>query len=254
MKALSSINLSYGLLNIPIKVYPLRDSKSDSISFSSLSDCCKKETGLKRYCKNCLMALAWKTDLKGYKIGKEFIELSKAELETIERLDNGIEIIYFIKNASLLSALLDKPYFLEPTANFKLYSLFNSLFAQQNISAICRFVMKGNEHFGVLRHDKNGLLLQIIEKITDLTIEYKKADYSEAESKQLKEIIESNIKDFDFSLLKNLYVEKVKRLIEAKSEGKTIDITATTTERLEEANLLDTLKAMSKQKIVKEVD
>lgn len=250
MKALTSLNLSFGMLNMPVRVYSMRDTKADSISFASLSPCCHKETGLQRYCKDCQNKLAWKTDLKGYKIGKEFVELTKDELATIERLDNGIEIIHYTDMSSIEQNFLDKPYFIEATGNFKLYSLFSFLFAQNNICAVAKATMKGNEHFAVLRHDKRGLVLQFIEKVTDIDISVKKGSYSEQEEKMLNTLINGSMKEFDFSSLHNTYVEKVRHLIEQKADGKTIDITAkTSTEMLDESNLLETMKAMTKQKI-----
>jgi|SRR3990167_439869 len=253
MKALSSISVNFGLLNMPVKVYPMRN-KEDTLSFSGLSNCCHFETGLKRYCKSCVKDLSWKTELKGYKISKNtYIELNKDELESIERLHNGIEILYFSKVADIPLPLLSNPYFLEPTANYKLYFLLNSVFAELSIIAVCRAVMKGYEHFAVLRHSKKGLELQFIEKITDLTIDLKKAEYSKDEEKQLKEIIKENIKNFDFSELKPIYINKVKELIQAKAEGREIKINPVETKELKEANLLNALNSMRKKKIKIEV-
>src|SRR3990167_5145457 len=225
MKALSSISVNFGLLNMPVKVYPMRN-KEDTLSFSGLSNCCHFETGLKRYCKSCVKDLSWKTELKGYKISKNtYIELNKDELESIERLDNGIEILYFSKVADIPLPLLSNPYFLEPTANYKLYFLLNSVFAELSIIAVCRAVMKGYEHFAVLRHSKKGLELQFIEKI----------------------------KNFDFSELKPIYINKVKELIQAKAEGREIKINPVETKELKEANLLNALNSMRKKKIKIEV-
>ena len=254
VKSLTSINLSFGLLNIPIKVYPMRDSKSDSVDFVGLSNCCHSETGLKRYCKDCQNQLEWKTDLKGYKIGKEYIQLTKAELETIERLDNGIEILHFA-NANVPLVILDKPYLIEPTSNYKLYNLFVNLFAELNIIAVCRNVVKGYEHFSILRHNKDYLELQHIERVSDLSISTKDIKFSTDEKKQLKAVIETNLKDFSFAELQPVYVSRVKELIEQKAQGNTIQIREpTATSELQEKNLLDTLKLMSKQAIKKEVE
>jgi len=249
MKALSSINLFYGLLNIPIKVYPMRDSKSDSVDFVGLSDCCKTETGLKRYCKGCISQLQWKTDLKGYKIGKEYIQITKSELETIERLENGVEVLYFTSANEISLSILDKPYLIEPTSNYKLYNLFVNLFAELNIIAVCRTVIKGNEHFSILRHNKDYLELQHIERVNDLAINTKDVKFSADEKKQMKAVIEINLKDFSFAELKPIYVSKVKELIEQKAQGNTIEIREPTiASELQEKNLLDTLKMMRKEK------
>lgn len=252
MKALTSLNLSFGLLTLPLRIYPIRDSNADNIDFVGLSNCCHSVLKAKKFCSVCSKETSWRSDLKGYKIGKQYIELTKEELETIEKLENGIEILYF-SCGSLPLAIFDKPYFLEPTANYKLYDLLNNLFAELNLVAVCRSVVKGNEHFAVLRHDKKGLILQYIERVTDLNIEYKKVDYSKAEYLQLKQIIEQNLKEFDFNELKNSYADKVKKLIEQKAEGKTIDITKIETKELQESNLLEQLKAMTKQKVEKVV-
>lgn len=228
----------------------MRDSKSDSVDFTSLSNCCHSETGLKRYCKECQSQLEWKTDLKGYKIGKEYIELTKAELETIEKLDNGVEILHFANANEVSLSVLDKPYLIEPTSNYKLYNLFVNLFAELNIIAVCRNVVKGYEHFSVLRHNKDYLELQQIERVSDLSINTKDIKFSADEKKQMKAVIETNLKDFSFAELKPVYVSKVKEMIEQKAQGNTIEIREPKiSAELQEKNLLDTLKLMSKQKV-----
>ena len=252
VKALNTLKISYGLLNFDVRLYSLRD-KSDSLSFTSLSDCCRKETGLKRYCKACLNAnLSWKTDLKGYKISKDnYIELNKSELETIERLDNGIYILNFIKADSLKPECLDKPYLLEADSknkiNSKLYSLFNEVLSELNLYAVVRAVIKGYEHFGILRHNKEGLILQLIERINSLTIEnFAVTDKNEVNA--IKGLVQENIKEFDFDSLKPIYADKVRELITAKSEGRIIEVKANT-EVLNDTHLLDVIKLMRAKKV-----
>lgn len=252
MKSLSTLNLSFGLLNLSVKVYGMR-SREDKLSFSSLSDCCKSATKLQRNCSVCGKDLAWKTDTKGFKIGKNsFVELSKTELETIGRVNNGIEILYFTKASNIPMAILDKPYFLEADDNVvanKLYSLFNEVFAEQNIYAICRTTIKGSEHFAILRHDKKGIIMQYLEKVSSLAIDMKSVEQNPNESEEFKKIIKANTKDFNFSELKPIYTEKVKELIEAKAEGREIVVKDINTAELNDNKLLDTLKVMSKEKI-----
>lgn len=257
MKALTSINLSFGLLNIPIKIYPLRDNKTDNVDFVGLSNCCKHETGLKRYCKSCDNPLEWKTDLKGYKISKNnYVLLTKEELESIEKLENGIEILYFVNADEVNLSCLDVPYLLEAEQknNFiKLYSLFNAVLSEQNKYAVCRAVVKGKEHFAIIRHESFGLVLQHIERISEITIKPKTFEPIKAELEQIKLIVQSNTKEFDFGNLNPIYVTKVREVIESKAQGKPIEIKAVTAEEVE-GNLLDTLKQMSRKAMVKEVE
>ena len=66
----------------------------------------------------------------------------------------------------------------------------------------------------------------------------------------MRAVIETNLKDFSFAELKPVYVSRVKELIEQKAQGNTIEIREpTATSELQEKNLLDTLKLMSKKKI-----
>ena len=94
MKSFSTLNISYGLLNFSVKLYPLRD-KIDNINFVSLSDCCKSITKLKRICKSCAKELSWRTELKGFKLGKNnYVELSLSELTLLNAWI--MELRYFI--------------------------------------------------------------------------------------------------------------------------------------------------------------
>ena len=96
-----------------------------------------------------------------------------------------------------------------------------------------------------------------MERITDLTIEIKEANFNGNEETQLKEIIKENIKEFDFNELKPIYAENVKKLIEQKAEGKEIKIEQISTKELDDSKLIDSLKLMRrkiKQKIEEVVE
>ncbi len=246
MKALSTIKINYKLLNLDVKLYPIR-SRADKITFNSLSSCCKHETGLKRYCKSCNNSIEWKQDLKGYKLSKDnFVQLTKAELDTIEKLDNGIEILYFDKLSNISLGEYDKPYFLEPQNNIsnKLYAYFNKIFVEQGLIAICRTIVKGTEHKSILRHDKNGIVLHYLENETKLNIEIPAVDLDKEEYETIKEIVKDNIKENEHLNFKNIYIDKVKSLIEQKIAGNEIKIVEKTAEVLNDTKLMDTLKAM----------
>ena len=250
MKALSSLKVSYKLLNLDVKIYTMR-SRDDKISFSSLSSCCKSATKLKRNCDNCKKELAWRTDLKGYKIAKDsFVELTKAELDTIDKVDNGIEILYFVKVSDIPMTILDKPYFLEAQNSIsnKLYNLFSEILSLKSLVAVCRTTIKGTEHFSIIRHDKKGLIMQYIEKTTDLMIDVKKLESNKDELEQMKEIIDDDVKEFDFDGLKPIYIEKVKQLIEQKADGKTIEVKSVNSETITDTKLIDTLALMKPKK------
>lgn len=117
------------------------------------------------------------------------------------------------------------------------------------LNGFCRTILKGSEHFSILRHNKNGLMLQYIERVDNLTVDYS-TTFNEVEHKQLKEIIKQNVKPFNFDELKPIYATKVKELIEMKANGKEIKVLEVNTERMESSNLLDTLKIMNKEKPV----
>lgn len=251
MKKIATIKVSFGLLSFDVGVYGLR-SRQDTLKFSGLSKCCRKPVGLKKYCKSCNTIGEWKTEFKGFKTGKDtYVELSVDELNTIAKLDSKIEILYFDKIGNIPINNLDKPYFLEglnPISN-KIYNILNDNLVELGKVAVCKCVMKGNEHFAILKHDRNGLAIQYLERTTNLVIDIPKVEYSKAEKEQFKDLINNNTKVFNFDELKNVYVDNVKELIENKANGKAIKVMSKVSKELDNTQLLDTLKQMNNKKV-----
>ena len=79
-------------------------------------------------------------------------------------------------------------------------------------------------------------------------IDVKKLESNKDELEQMKEIIDDDVKEFDFDGLKPIYIEKVKQLIEQKADGKTIEVKSVNSETITDTKLIDTLALMKPKK------
>lgn len=257
MRAIGSTAIKWQLFEIPTKIYSLR-STEEKVSFMGLSDCCKSQLKSHKNCSSCGKEQKWITDDKGYKVSKDtIVPLTKQEIETIEKFDAGVHIVKFVDKSEVPETALDKPYLLEATGSHKVYALIREALMQQNKVAVVRAIIKGNEHIGILRHDKEGIVLQYIERLNAITIVPKEVKVADSEKTMFSKLIEANSGNFDFDELHSSYFEGVAKLISKKLAGEKIEVIE---QKIKETNddIEATMKAMldiaqGKKQIVEKV-
>ena len=247
MKSLTSTNIKFGLMTIPIQIYSVRD-KSDSIGFSSLSECCKTTTKLKRSCGGCGKELAWRTGVKGFKIGKnEYVPLTAKEIESIDKASNGIEIIDFVTDNSINSNMLGMPYFIDSEDRVDLHSALIEVLTQKKMIAVCKFVLKQTEHIAVLKSFESNLYIQMLEKTKEFA-NTERVKASDDIKTLLGQLVDKNTKKkFSFANYPIEYNDKLKEMIKLKANGKDIVTTLEVKEKVKEKDTEQMLKAMLKE-------
>lgn len=108
MKSVWSGNISFGMVNIPIKIYSAVKSNA-GVNFHLL-DKEGHRLEYKRYCPKCDREVPWEEVQKGYKISEgDYITLKKEEIEALKpRSKDRIEIRKFVNNAEEGTSCSDK--------------------------------------------------------------------------------------------------------------------------------------------------
>ena len=155
--------ISFGLVTIPIKVYPA--IKKEKISFTSLCPHCKQPIKHKRWCPHCNKEVNYAELLKGYKIAKDkYIILTKEELERIKlKTTKCIEIYEFVDLNQIDPIYFETAYYIVPDElGAKAYSLFAEALRLSNKAAIGKVVMRNKEYLVLLRAYKKGIVMHIL--------------------------------------------------------------------------------------------
>jgi len=249
-KSIWNGSISFGLVNIPVKVYTATVSKE--ISFKSLD----KEghpIHYKRWCPICNREVEWNEIKKGYKISKDkYVIIEKSDLEKIRlKTTKAIEIIEFVDASQIDPLFYEKAYYVVPEeTGKKAYVLFVEALRLTNKVAIGKVVMKNKEYLVALRAYKKGLVMHVlhyigeVKNIEELEEIKHLVPVREEELKLAQALIQKlTEKEFDISKFKDSYTEALKKLIKAKVEGKEIVEVEEEKKEEKEKSLVEALKA-----------
>lgn len=227
-RAIWTGSISFGLVNIPIRLYPA--TEDHEISFRTLHDKCNTPLEYKRYCPVCKTEVSWENVDKGFQVTKgKFVVLKKADFERIKlKTTKTIDILQFVNAARIDPIFYNKHYFIAPEKGAEqAYSLFKEALELSGMMALGKVVMRNREHLVALRWYGKGLLMSILyykdevkspedfEEIKQLV-----AVRSDAQLKLARLLIDQLAKeDFEISDFKDEYRKALQQLVSAKLKG-----------------------------------
>ncbi|WMJ75217.1 Ku protein [Cytophagaceae bacterium ABcell3] len=249
MRSIWSGAISFGLVNIPIKLYSAVGDTS--LSFRQLS---AKDHAPVRYKKVSSAdgeELQANDIVKGYEYAKgQYLIVSEEDLEKVSpEKTKSVDIQQFIFEEEIDPIFFDKPYYLEPdkTAS-KPYALLREALAKSNKVGIASFVLRNKEHIAVIKPVDKVLVLSILryaDEVRDPN-ELNLPEHDVVNDKELEMaemLINQLTDDFDPQQFRDTYSEELREILDAKARGEEV------AERKEEKvsvkadNLLDTLRA-----------
>jgi len=254
MKALWKGSLSFGLVNIPIRLYSATEQKT--VGFKMLCRTCHSPLQYKRWCPHCEKEVTWDNIVKGLEIKKgAYFVITKEKIEALRPTKTDtIEIIEFIKKETIDPIYFATHYYIGPQKEKdKAYYLLKKTLETSNKFAIGRFVMRDKDYICAIEAYKTGLLLTTLNytyEIRDIT---KIAELAVAaptlkkdELKLANDLIKKMTKKtFDMAKFKDTFAQELKKLIKKAVKGKKIEkIKAEKPKKIEKRqNLMEALRA-----------
>ncbi len=251
MKVIWTGSLSFGLVNIPIRLYPAVDPQTKGFRMLHKKD--KVPLEFKRWCPKHNHEVPWAEVAKGLEIAKnKYVIMEKEDLEQLKpKRTDDIEIIEIIDSWQVDPVYYDHHYFLGPDSEKeKAYFLFKHALEQSAKAAIGRFVMREREHVCAIEAYKEGLLLTTLNYAHEIR-DIKKMDHIE-EAPTLKQqeinlaaqLIEKlQKKEFDITEFEDTYLDELKEMVKKKMKGRIIEVKAAAKKVKKEENLIEALKA-----------
>jgi len=160
-RATSSGTISFGLVSIPVKVYPA--TRSRSVRFNMLDG--KDHSRVKQQYVNASTGevVERKQMVKGYEYARDqYVVMSEGELQALEqKSDRSIEIEEFIPIEKVDPIFFDRANLLGPDkGGQKAYRLLNEAMTSMGQVAIGRFSTRGKQQLVLIRPVGRGLVLQ----------------------------------------------------------------------------------------------
>jgi DNA end-binding protein Ku len=255
MRSIWKGSISFGLVNVPVKVYSATESHD-----VSLHQVHEKDGGRIRYqrkCEVCGKVVAYEDITKAYDDGTNTVVLTEEELKSLPAESNHeIDVVEFVPADQIDPIRLDKAYYLEPDARaLKPYTLLRRALEETDRSAVVQFALRQKTRLAVLRVKDKALVLQTM--LWD--DEVREADFdvldevpriSQKERDMAAQLVDSLAGDFDASQFTDEYQEQLRTLVEAKLEqGDALDTAATFGEEAEEgeqAEVIDLMDALQR--------
>ena len=159
-RALQSASLSFGLVNIPVKLYTAAHSKSVSFHLLHAKDGSRIHEQM--VCQTEDKPVPRKELVKGYEVTKgKYVKITNEELDALEAEANrNVEIQEFVPVAAVDPVYFSKTYYLGPDkGGEKPYRLLAQAMSQEGRAAIAQFVQRGKEELVMVRPVKDEKLM-----------------------------------------------------------------------------------------------
>jgi len=227
-RSIASLTLSFGLVNIPVKLYSATES-SAAVKFNMLA---KDGSRLKQqYVSDKDGKVVERADMvKGYEFEKDrFVIFTPEELKSLdEAASHVIEIVAFVPEKSVDPIFYDKPYLLAPDKRGgKPYALLMAAMHKSGRCALARWSWKSKQYVTQVRAVVDGLILQQllyaeeVRSLKDLDIE--KVDVSAAELTLALQLIDQISEDaYDPGAFHDDEKQRILAAIDEKISGKQV--------------------------------
>ena len=232
-RAIWSGSISFGLLNVPVKLYSAVSKQT--VRFRELREGDGSRVKHKRVAESDGKEVPYEKIVKGYEYAPDqYVVLTKDELSALEpQRSRAIEIQDFVDLDDIDPIYFEQPYFLGPDKGAaRAYALLVQAMKESRKVAVARFVLRNKEHLAAIRPMDDVLTLTTMrfhDEVTspsDLDGEVfdeekpKKPDQRELE--MAKQLIGSLASDFDPDQYRDEYREELLDLLERKAAGKEV--------------------------------
>ncbi|HEX2984110.1 MAG TPA: Ku protein [Ignavibacteriales bacterium] len=226
MRPIWSGSISFGLVNIPVKLYSGSQNHNLDLDMLSKDDLCPIQ--FKRVCRNDGREVPYEDIVKGYQYQEgDYVVLTQEDFDkaNVEKT-NTIDIQEFVKDSEIDSVYYDKPYFLQPDkSGLKPYLLLREALKKSKKVGVATFVLRNKEHVVVVRPYGHIILinqLRFADEVRDageIDIKEPKKSVSDKEIQMALSLIEQSTAKFNLKKYKDTYVEDLKKIIEQKAKG-----------------------------------
>jgi DNA end-binding protein Ku len=253
MRTLWKGAVSFGLVNIPVKMYVATENKD--IKFNYLHQECMSPVQYRKYCPRCDREINSEEIVRGYEYQKgNYVVINEEDLERIPQENTKtIDILDFVNLQQVDPIYFEKSYYLEATAGGeKAYSLLIEAMNKTGKAAIARVIIRTKQSLAALRVKDKVLLMETIfypDEIRSpaaLSPGLEAAKLHENEVKMAVNLIENLSVDFEPGKYHDEYRQALRELIDAKIVGKEVVNAPAVSDKGNVVDLMEALQASVK--------
>ena len=246
--------ISFGLVNIPIKIYSAIESNTPSFDLLHQKD--MSPIRYARICKKEDKEVPYDDIVKGYEYRKsKYVVIDESDFENANvRKTNTIDILSFANLKEIDAIIFEKPYYLEPDENAeKAYALLREALIQSKKVGIGKFVLRNKEHLVSLIPSGKIIILEQLRFIREIrnpeTLNLPEKEIaSKREVEMALEFINKFSERFDVGKYEDTYSKDLRKIISSKIKGKDVSAKGEIPSATEVEELIDSLEKSLKLK------
>lgn len=239
--------ISFGLVNIPVRLYAATEKKD--VSFRLLHRECNTPVRYLRWCPKCERELQIDEIVRGFELDKgSFVIVTDEELEGLPGIETRvIRLISFVEARKVDPIYFEKSYFLEPAeGGSRAYRLLAHALAETDRLGLAKVAIRNKETLAAVRNYSGTHLAmesmffaEEVRSVRELALGPE--GVPEAKEVEMARILIKTLEtDFKPEEYRSEYREALRRLIERKSAGERVE-----PEQVPEATkVVDLMKAL----------
>lgn len=234
-RAIWSGSISFGLVNIPVKLYTAVSRKN--VRFNQLDKASGTRIKQRRVNPNTGDEVPNEQIIKGYELGEgRYVTVSDAELASLDPMaSRTIDLQEFVLQTEIDPVFYDSAYYLvpDPVAK-KAYALLVHAMEEADRVGVARFVMRTKQYLAAMRVRDGRLMLSTMVYADEVNSAdnidgldgLDEIELTDAELQMAEQLIESLASPFDPTKYEDSYRNQVLDLIDRKASGQEIVVSA----------------------------
>ena len=231
MRAIWKGSISFGLVNIPIALYPA--TRREELKFRLLRRSDLSPVNYKRVAEKDGKEVPWDQIVKGYEYEKgKYVVLKDEDFERVDlEATQTVDIQDFVDVDEIDPMFFYKPYYLEPQkGGDKAYALLRDALKDSNRVGIAKVVIKTRQYLAGVKPEDGALVLELMHFADELADTEKlhvpkKVEVGKREMNMAKSLIDSMSSKWEPEKYRDDYREALMEVIEEKvgAGGKEIE-------------------------------
>lgn len=228
-RALWKGSISFGLVTIPISLVSATEPR-ETLAFNLLHRKDGSRIVEKRFCAKEDVEVPWKDIVKGYQYAKDqYAVLTEEDFARVRvPATQTFDIRRFVPAADVEDLYFNSPYYVTPQGKpgLKAYALLRDALRETEKLAIGTIVLRQREHLAALEPVDQALVLTTmrfaheIRRVKDLDLPASGKGWTDAEMKLARHLVDTLSGEWDPSEYRDTYTEALRKMVEAKAEGK----------------------------------
>jgi DNA end-binding protein Ku len=222
--------ISFGLVTIPVSVYPATEEKT--LRFNQLHDEDGGRIRYKRVCEKDGEEVSFEHIVKGYEVEKDrYVVLTDEDFDAVPVASSrAIDIVQFVEFDEIDPVMFKKSYYLVPEeTGAKAYSLLREAMKEHDRVGIAKVSFRDKEHIAALRFKDDAFVLETM----FWPDEIREADFGGVDVDQdvrdneltmARQLIDSLTSEWNPDEFSDAYRDALLQIVEAKLNGQEIEV------------------------------